>query len=73
MDYQWNIQGKTKNIQDVLRYIMKERSFNKEQMINFISNSQEPHNPFLFKDMRKVIDRIKLAKENNEKVCIIGD
>ena len=29
--------------------------------------------PFLMKDMKKAVDRIKLAMQNNEKICIYGD
>ena len=29
--------------------------------------------PYLMKDMGKFVQRIKLAKENNEKICIYGD
>lgn len=31
------------------------------------------HNPFLFKDMQAVVNRIKLAKERAEKVLVYGD
>jgi len=31
------------------------------------------HNPFLFKDMEDVIDRLHLAKEEGEKVLVFGD
>ncbi|MNY85750.1 Single-stranded-DNA-specific exonuclease RecJ [compost metagenome] len=31
------------------------------------------HNPFLFKDMQKAVNRIKLAVEKNQKILIYGD
>lgn len=31
------------------------------------------HDPFLFKDMEKVVARILQAKEQNEKICLYGD
>lgn len=31
------------------------------------------HDPFLFKDMEKVVERILKAKETHEKICLYGD
>ena len=31
------------------------------------------HDPFLFEDMEKVVNRILEAKEHNEKICLYGD
>jgi single-stranded-DNA-specific exonuclease len=31
------------------------------------------HDPYLLKDMDKAVARIKIAKENNERVFIFGD
>jgi len=31
------------------------------------------HDPFLFDDMNKVVDRIAKAKESSEKICLYGD
>lgn len=36
-------------------------------------NIQDLHDPYLLRDMRKAVDRIKTAKENQEKVIIFGD
>ncbi|MEW6457287.1 MAG: single-stranded-DNA-specific exonuclease RecJ [Acidobacteriota bacterium] len=34
---------------------------------------EDLHPPFLMKDMQKAVERIKKAKENNEKILIFGD
>lgn len=48
---------------------------NKDEMKSFISPDYERDifDPFLFSDMEKVIERIKKAKAEKEKVCIFGD
>lgn len=73
MDSKWNIPGKANNLIDVLRYIAKQRDFSKQQIKDFISTVQKPHDPYLFPDMENVVKRIKHAIENNETICIIGD
>ena len=35
--------------------------------------SHDIHDPFLFNDMKKAIDRLVKAKKNKEKICIFGD
>jgi len=46
----------------------------KEQIQKFIDPKYEDQNdPHLFKDMRKAVDRIWTAIENNEGICIYGD
>ncbi len=46
-----------------------------EDKIAFLSPSYDTgvHDPFLLKDMQKVVDRIMLAVETNEKICIYSD
>jgi len=40
----------------------------------FIQKSEEqPHSPFLFKNMDKALQRITYAIENKEKICVYGD
>ncbi|HBL83892.1 MAG: single-stranded-DNA-specific exonuclease RecJ [Clostridiales bacterium GWF2_38_85] len=36
-------------------------------------NNPEFYDPFLLADMQKAVDRIKLAKEHGERVCVYGD
>lgn len=46
----------------------------KKEVDKFLnSNKEDFHNPFLFEDMNKVVDRILKAKEKNEKITIYGD
>jgi single-stranded-DNA-specific exonuclease len=73
LNFKWHIPGKAQTMPEILNYIMKERNFNKEEMLDFIKNKPIMHDPFLFRDMQKVINRIKLAIENKETICIIGD
>ena len=73
MQFKWNIPGKAKDGIDILRYIAEERNFSKEQIKQFINNLQKPHDPYLFEDMKEVVNRINLAIKTNEKICVIGD
>ncbi len=45
------------------------------EKVAFLSPSYDTgvHDPFLLKDMRKVVDRIMLAVETGEKICIYSD
>ena len=46
----------------------------KKEVDKFLnSNKEDFHDPFLFEDMNKVVDRILKAKEKNEKITIYGD
>ena len=46
----------------------------KNQVEDFLDAKYEKlHDPFLFKDMQKAVDRIWLAIERGEKICIYGD
>ncbi|WP_026693805.1 single-stranded-DNA-specific exonuclease RecJ [Peribacillus kribbensis] len=41
---------------------------------SFLAAAEEPfHDPFLFDDMQKAVDRIRQAIENKEKILIFGD
>ncbi|MFH1457506.1 MAG: single-stranded-DNA-specific exonuclease RecJ [Patescibacteria group bacterium] len=48
---------------------------NHEKVDEFLSPdyTQDIHDPFLFNDMRKAVDRINLAIKNKEKILIHGD
>lgn len=73
MDYKWKIRGKAKNIKEILNCIMEERNLTKEQMLDFIKNKPVVHDPFLFRDMKPAIERIRLAIKNGEIICVAGD
>lgn len=73
MNYKWQIPGKANSQVEILRYITKERGFSTDQMKNFITTIQQPHDPFLFSTMKPVVNRIKKAINENEIICIIGD
>lgn len=46
----------------------------KDQIEEFLQPEyQKLHDPFLFQDMQKAVDRIWLAIENGEGICIYGD
>lgn len=50
------------------------RGFTDEEKISeFLSDEPAFHDPFLIKDMEKAADRIRIAIENFEKICIYGD
>ena len=59
--------------------LVKQLLFNRglvdiESAKDFLQTSYEKlHSPFLFQDMQKAVDRIWMALENNEKICIYGD
>lgn len=46
-----------------------------ESVKNFLSPDfeRDSHDPFLFPDMEKAVERILAAKKNNEKVCVWSD
>lgn len=64
------------NLHPVILRILLERGFNDSQKINeffFPDYEKGIFDPFLFSDMKKVIERIGIAKEKNELVAIFGD
>lgn len=73
MHYKWDIQGKASSLQDILRYIAKERNFNKEQMLEFLKSKNKIYNPYLFKNMDKIVEKIKYHIKNENKILIVGD
>ena len=73
MNYRWNNLGKAHSLQDVLRFIMKERGFTKQQMLEFLSNKSKMHDPFLFKNMDKIVEKIFYHINNNNRILIVAD
>ena len=39
----------------------------------FLAGEREPHDPFLLGDMRAAVERIRLAVERGEQICVHGD
>ncbi len=67
-----------KNIEsnEIIKKLLCQRGFKTEKEIDIFLNPDYEtgiHSPFLFKDMQKIISRIKKAKENKEKIGIFGD
>lgn len=60
---------------DLLAKLLINRGINtKEKFISFLSgNIEDLHNPFIFEDMEKVVERILKAIKNNELIYIQGD
>lgn len=63
------------NIHPIVSQLLINRSITDiEEARSFLSADLNTlHDPFLFKDMQKAIDRIKLAQARKEKVLIFGD
>ncbi len=62
-------------VDTLLSSILTRRGITSPQDIKFFleDDFRFLHNPFLFKDMEDVIDRLHLAKEEGEKVLVYGD
>lgn len=84
MSKKWNL--KSKYPQDfvekfpaydgVILQLLYDRGLDTQEKIDEFLNpdySQDLHDPFLFNDMQKAVDRIFLAVKNNEKILIHGD
>ncbi len=56
-----------KSIEEVINARFENGEFDLETSIDDL------HDPYLLKDMDKAVDRIKIAKQNNERVFIFGD
>lgn len=62
------------NISSVLAKLLIAREVKIDDVDKYINTTLEDlYDPFLMKDMDKLVDRVLLAKENNEKVIIYGD
>lgn len=59
----------------VLKLLFQRGVRNKEDIKKFIfpNYDEDVKDPFLFKDMKKAMERLKLAKEKNEKILVFGD
>ncbi|MDB4940013.1 MAG: single-stranded-DNA-specific exonuclease RecJ [Candidatus Doudnabacteria bacterium] len=73
MSRTWNIQKQTEK--DLITQLFANRGLKTEQEIaNFVRpDYSQLHDPFIFKDMRKAVDRIWQAIENKEKILIYSD
>jgi len=62
------------NISTVLAKLLIARDIEIKSVDKYINTTLEDlYDPFLMKDMEKLVDRVLLAKEKNEKVIIYGD
>lgn len=59
----------------VIQALLRKRTGSEEEQRRFLSPDFERdlHDPFLFRDMDKVVERLGTAKKNNERVGIFGD
>ncbi|GEM_PF-25779 len=58
----------------ISRVLLNRGIANHDEAKKFLYSSlTQLHDPFLLKDMDKVVKRIKAAIKNNEKICIYGD
>lgn len=58
----------------LLSVLLQIRGFYTEESINtFLSDERNFDDPLKIKDMDKAVDRIKIAIESNEKICVYGD
>ncbi len=62
----YDISTKNKNIEDILRSRFSSKEF-------LASNLDSLHDPYLFLDMQKAVDRIKIAHSKKQKVFIFWD
>ena len=58
----------------ISRLLLNREINTKEKVSKFLkSDKGDIHNPFLFENMEKVVERIKKAGRNKEKIVIYGD
>ncbi len=59
----------------VLQLLFNRNLQNQKELDEFMTPeySQDIHDPYLFNDMQKAVDRLIKAKKNKERVCIFGD
>ena len=70
----WIIQNQDGGL-DVVTKLLKNRNLNseEEQHLFFESGLESLYDPFLFKDMKKAVDRIRQAIDKKEKIMVFGD
>jgi single-stranded-DNA-specific exonuclease len=70
----WIIQNQEGGL-DVITKLLKNRNLDTEesQRSFFEDGLENLHDPFLFKDMQKAVDRIREAIDKKEKIMIFGD
>lgn len=61
------------NLQDRTTELILSRGVSTEEDFEEFLNPKVMHDPFLLKDMRKLVERVKLAKELKDRVLIFGD
>ena len=60
--------------EDIVRLLNYKGISSNEAFENFLNPSIEQlHNPFLFNDMQKVVDKIRLAIKDKKRIIIVGD
>jgi single-stranded-DNA-specific exonuclease len=69
----WNVQKQTEK--DLITQLLANRGLKSEEEIAVFLRPDyaQLHDPFIFKDMRKAVDRIWQAIENKEKILIYSD
>ncbi len=61
------------NISEFIFDIIENRNIEKDKIKNFLYNDKIFSNPYDFIDMDKLVERLKKAIKNSEKICIYGD
>lgn len=66
--------SKKYNISEILAKLLISRNIKFEDIDNFLNgNLSDIKDPFEIKDMEKLVNRVKDAIDNKEKICIYGD
>lgn len=69
-----NIGCEFKGLSKIISLVLQNRGFTTQKDIdNFINESAIYKDPFKLKDMKKAVDRIKIAIENDERIIVYGD
>ena len=84
MNKKWNVQEPSKkraqeistkfNLGLLISYILSEKDLSDEEIEELLSPTRDDfYDPFEMPDMKKAVDRIEKAIQNQEKICIYGD
>lgn len=66
--------SKKHKITNIAAKLLISRGIQEEKIDNFLNGTIEDiKDPFLIKDMEKLVDRVDMAIKNKEKICIYGD